>query len=360
MSEIHTRAGVSAMAPYTPVEPPEVWAARLGVPLARLVKLDANENPYGPSPRARAALANLSNVYIYPDPNQRELRQALATYVQAPVEQILAGAGSDELIDLILRATLEPGDVVLDCPPTFGMYRFCTAVCGGRIVNVPRRADFSLDVAAIEQAARETQARVLFVTSPNNPDGSLTPPEDIARLVRLPLLVVVDEAYIEFADRPSLIGSGLEAENLIVLRTFSKWAGLAGIRLGYGVFPLALMEHLWKIKQPYNVNVAAAAMGIASLQDVEHLRGNVARLVDERERLQRELARVPFLRPYPSQSNFILSRVVGRDARDLWQTMRQRGILLRYFEQPAVRDCIRISAGTPEQGDRVLEELRAI
>ena len=354
---LRIRPDVAAMDPYVPVEPPEVWAARLGLAPERLVKLDANENPYGPSPRARQALAELANGHIYPDPTQRTLRQALAEHLGLDAERILVGHGSDELIDVTLRLLLERGDVVLDCPPTFGMYRFCTAVSGGRVCTVPRRPDFSLDVPAIEAAAQDQRVKALFVTSPNNPDGSLTPPEAIERLLRLPILVVVDEAYIEFSGAESLMARPKPADNLAVLRTFSKWAGLAGLRVGYGLFPADIIQQLWKIKQPYNVNVAGAAAALASLEDVPYLQANVAQLVAQRERLQVELARFPFLHPCPSRANFVLCRVSELPARQVWEALRRRGVLVRYFEQPGLDDCIRVSSGTPKQVDALLAAL---
>jgi histidinol-phosphate aminotransferase len=356
------RPDLEAMAPYVPVEPPEIWAARLGLPAERLVKLDANENPYGPSPRARRALAELANGHIYPDPTQHALRQALARHLGLDAGRILVGHGADELIDLVLRLVLQPGDAILDCPPTFGMYRFCAAVSAGHVRAVPRRADFALDVPAIVAAAQDGRARALFVTSPNNPDGSPTPPEVIERLLELPLLLVVDEAYVEFSGRPSLMARrDLDrAGNLVVLRTFSKWAGLAGLRVGYGLFPPALISHLWKIKPPYNVNVAGAAAALASLEDAALLQANVARLIVERERLQVELAQFPFLHPYPSRANFVLCRVSRLSARQVWEALRRRGVLVRYFEQPGLEDCIRVSSGTPQQVDALLSALREI
>ena len=350
------RAHVASMAGYVPVEPPEVWAERLGIGCERLIKLDANENPYGPSPRARQALAGLTSAHVDPDPAQRALRQALGAHLGLDPERLVVGSGSDELIDLILRLVLEPGDAVIDCPPTFGMYRFCTAVAGGCVRAVPRRADFSLDLEAIA-AARDPRVKAIFVTSPNNPDGSLTPPEAIRALLALGPLVVVDEAYIEFSGQQSLMSGGAEAGNLVVLRTFSKWAGLAGLRVGYGLFPPGIVQHLWKIKPPYNVNVAAAAAALASLEDLAHLQANVARLIAQRERLERELAHIPFLQPYPSAANFVLCRVRGRPARGLWEGLRRRGILVRYFDQPGLEDCIRVSSGTPEQVDALLRAL---
>lgn len=354
------RPDVASMPAYAPVEPPEVWAERLGMAPERLVKLDANENPYGPSPRARRALAGLAGAHIYPDPSQRALRAALAGWLGVDAERLLVGHGSDELIDLTLRLLLGPGDAIIDCPPTFGMYRFSAAVCGGQVRAVPRRADFALDVEGIEAAAQDGRVKAVFIASPNNPDGSVAPPEVIERLLRLPLVVVVDEAYIEFSGLPSLMAWGGRYDNLVVLRTFSKWAGLAGLRVGYGLFPPALIAHLWKIKPPYNVNVAGAVAALASLEDLDHLQANVARLIAQRERLQSELARFSFLRPYPSRANFVLCRVSGLSARQVRDALRRRGVLVRYFEQPGLTDCIRISSGTPEQVDALLAALRRI
>jgi histidinol-phosphate aminotransferase len=355
------RPEIADLEPYTPILPLEVLAARLNLPIERLVKLDANENPYGPSPRALEALVREPFLHIYPDPGHTRLRAALGAYTGQPVERILCGAGADELIDLILRLCLTPGAAVIDCQPTFGMYSFDTGVCGGRVVDVPRRADFSLDLEGIEQAARASHARVLFLTSPNNPTGNLLPPEHLERLLRLPLLVVVDEAYVEFAGVDQGFGAWVgRYENLAVLRTFSKWAGLAGLRVGYGLLPEWLTEQLWKIKQPYNVSVAGQVAAIASLEDRAYLMNNVARIVAERERLLPLLAAVPYLRPLPSAANFILCRVEGRSAREVKLALEQQGILVRYYHTPLLRDYIRVSIGTPEQSAILLEALRAL
>jgi histidinol-phosphate aminotransferase len=330
------RPELVTMQPYTPIHPFEVVSERLGRAPEQIVKLDANENPYGPSPRAVAAMAGYPWLHIYPDPQSSELRAALAEYTGVPAERILAGHGADELIDLLGRLLLAPGDAMIDCPPTFGMYPFCAAVNGACLISVPRRADFSIDVDAIERVAAPEPAggyddfgwleavtvecregsrygedaystrgyprpKLLFLCSPNNPDGSLLPAADLERLLRLPLVVAVDEAYIEFA-RPgaSYIDWVADHANLVVLRTFSKWAGLGGLRVGYGVFPPAIIEQLWKIKQPYNVNVAGSRAAIASLADRGYLLDNVAQIVAERERLYDELARFDFLQPVPA------------------------------------------------------------
>ena len=279
------RPDLLAMEGYEPIEPTDVLAEALGIPPERVVKLDGNENPYGPSPRALAALADARSYHIYPDPEQRKVRRALAAYLGVDEELLVAGSGSDELIDLVLRATLSPGEGVIDCPPTFGMYSFSTSVCGGRVIAVPRREDFSLDLPGIEEAAGRG-AKVIFVASPNNPTGNTVSPREVEALLDLGLLVVVDEAYVEFGGE-SLVSRVPEQERLVILRTFSKWAGLAGLRAGYGVFPPALASLLLRIKPPYNLNVAAQVAVLASLEDVDLLRERVASLVRERERLYR-------------------------------------------------------------------------
>ena len=369
------------MEPYAPIVPFEVLSARLGRAPENIIKLDANENPYGPSPRVREALAALPFPHIYPDPESAALRAALARDTGLPAENLLAGAGADELIDLIMRLFLRPGDVVIDCPPTFGMYPFDAAVNGGRVVRVPRRPDFSLDVDAIIatfDAPRTTNAgirdpqytagntetsayapKLLFLTSPNNPDGSVIADGDLRRLLALPVAVVLDEAYVEFHGR-SRLDWVLEHDNLMVLRTFSKRAGLAGLRVGYGAFPSALMPHLWKIKQPYNVSVAATAAAIAALEDAGYMADVVARLTAERDRLSQCLAAIAYLQPYPSRANFILCRVVGRDARQIKLALEQQGILVRYFNKPGLTDCIRISVGKPEHTDALINALKAL
>ncbi len=355
------RPDIAAMEAYTPVLPFEVLSRQLGRPPEDIVKLDANENPYGPSPRVLEALMSFRWYHIYPDPQQEALRQALAAYVGVPAALILPGHGADELIDYLCRLFLQPGDRVIDCPPTFGMYGFDTRLSGGHVLEVWRREDFSLDVEGIAEAVARARPKLLFLTSPNNPDGSLIPPDVLRRLLALPVVVVVDEAYIEFAGLEHSVATWVpQTPNLVVLRTFSKWAGLAGLRLGYGIFPASLMAQLWKFKQPYNVNVAATVAGLASLADVACLQERVARLIAERERLIAELSRFPGLQPLPSRANFVLCRVAGRSAADLHRRLRERGVLVRYYDKPGLRNCIRVSAGRPQDTDRFLTALAAI
>ncbi|HEX9922239.1 MAG TPA: histidinol-phosphate transaminase, partial [Anaerolineae bacterium] len=308
------------MKPYTPIVPFEVLSKQLGRRPDDIIKLDANENPYGPSPLVAQALAEAPYLHIYPDPESRVLRAALAEYTGLEAGYLLVGHGADELIDLIMRLFLEPGDAIINCPPTFGMYGFDAAVNETRVIDIWRRPDFSVDIGGIEAAfasrsgqtiksnsnpVAQAQPKLIFVTSPNNPDGSSLSDQELERLLALPAVVVLDEAYVEFSGG-SRIQWVKDYPNLIVLRTFSKWAGLAGLRVGYGAFPPEIIEHLWKIKQPYNVNVAGQVAAQVSLTDQDRLLANVARLVEQRDELYAGLTQIDWLEPYPSQANFIL------------------------------------------------------
>src|SRR5687768_3227359 len=359
-----TRAHLESLPPYIPIEPFEVLSARIGREPAQIVKLDANENPYGPLPVVREALGKLDFPHIYPDPESRALRKSLSKFTGIGEEYLLAGAGADELIDLLMRVLLEPGDCILSCPPTFGMYSFDAELNAARCIEVPRNADFSLDMESIRAAVNTYHPKLFFITSPNNPDGSVLDAETIDALLELPTLIVLDEAYIEFAD--DKLGAGLSRirevpsrENLVVLRTFSKWAGLAGLRVGYGAFPQWLMPTLWKSKQPYNVNVAASVAAQVSIAHADELAVILALLQSERQRLLSALQEIPYLQPHPTRSNFILCRVVERDALELKTRLAQEhGILVRYFNKPGLRDHIRISIGRPEDTDRLIQALK--
>jgi len=361
-----TRAHLETLPSYTPIEPFEVLSARIGRAPAQIVKLDANENPYGPLPIVREALGKLDFPHIYPDPESRALRSSLEKFIGVPAENLLAGSGADELIDLLMRVILEPNDCILSCPPTFGMYSFDAELNAARCIEVPRNVDFSLDMDTIRKAVEIHHPKMFFITSPNNPDGSIIDSRIMDELFSLPTLVVLDEAYIEFAG--DNLGSNLsrirevpERENLVVLRTFSKWAGLAGLRIGYGAFPLWLMPTLWKSKQPYNVNVAASVAAQVSLQYTEELAEVVERLRNERARMFAALQTIRYLKPYPTRSNFILCQVVGRDAAELkMQLAQEYGIFIRYFNKPGLRDHIRISVGRAEDTDRLVEALKSL
>lgn len=363
---MRVRAHLELLPPYTPIEPFEVLSARLGRAPSQIVKLDANENPYGPLPVVRDALSKLDFPHIYPDPESRALRKALARFTGVGEEYLLTGSGADELIDLLMRVFLEPGDCILSCPPTFGMYSFDAELNAARCIEVPRNADFSLDVEAIRKAVETYRPKLFFIASPNNPDGSVIPSDMLDELLSLPTFVVLDEAYIEFAGEN--LGAGLSRirqvpsrENLVVLRTFSKWAGLAGLRIGYGAFPLWVMHTLWKSKQPYNVNVAASVAAQVSLEHTHELAKIVRLLKQERARLYAALQEIPYLIPYPTQSNFILCQVIGRNAAELKSRLAQEhGVFIRYFNKPGLRDHIQISVGRPEDTDALVEALSGL
>jgi histidinol-phosphate aminotransferase len=353
------RRHIQEMPPYQPILPYEALSTELGLPAGELVKLDGNENPYGACPGVAAALARMQNLHIYPDPECRRIRRRLAEHHHIAEESIVVSAGADELIDLILRVTVEPDEGVINCPPTFGMYAFDGLLNRAQLVNVPRKPDFSVDVEGIEQAVARQPAKVLFLANPNNPDGSMAATGQIERLLHLPLLVVVDEAYIHFSEPgASMLEQAQRYPNLVVLRTFSKWAGLAGLRIGYGVFPRELAAAMMKAKQPYNVSAAAEQAALASMDALDVLEDRCRRILDQRGKLYSELESLPWLQPYPSQANFVLYRVWGRPAGEVSQALRRRGILVRYFDKPGLQDCIRISIGTPEQMRRLVNALK--
>lgn len=344
------------LSPYQPILPFEVLSTRLGRKPEDIIKLDANENPYGPPPEVFEALASMKFPYIYPDPETRTLRAALAEDSGLELEYILAGCGADELIDLIMRCVLDPGDKIVDCPPTFTMYEFDAAVNGALVIKVPRKSDFSLDVELITEVVKQEKPKCIFLTSPNNPDGSVISDDVLLKILGLPILVVLDEAYVEFSGLQSKMQWVKKHENLIVLRTFSKRAGLAGLRVGYGAFPLSIIEYLWRAKQPYNVSVAAEVSACAALKNREYLETVQVALVEERKRLFKLLKELPFLEPYPSFSNFILCKVTsGMDAKKLKEDLAKMGVMIRHYNNKELKGYVRVSVGKPEQTDALME-----
>jgi histidinol-phosphate aminotransferase len=326
----------------------------------RLFRLDANENPFGPSPRVAEALARFDGYGLYPD--YRALTEAVAEYAGTQPETIVLGNGGDEIIDLAVRLFVAPGEGTIVCPPAFGMYTVSTQAHRGRVLSVPRGDDFSLDVEGIEAllgaGAPGVRPKLLFVTSPGNPDGGAVPVETISRLLQLPLAVVVDEAYIEFGGEsavPLLAGH----PNLIVLRTFSKWAGMAGLRLGYAAAAPEVTTAMHRLRPPYNVNAAAVVAALAAMDDLPQIKATIDCLVAERERLQAALAALPGLQPLPSQANFLFCRLTGRSGRELADALAREGILVRSFSDPGLADAVRITVGRPDQNDALLAALQS-
>jgi len=355
------RPHIRQMPPYEPILPFDVLSEELGIPVEELVKLDANENPFGPLPEVKEALTGLDTLHIYPDPESRLIRRMLAVHHQIPENQIVMGAGADELIDLVMRIVIDPGDRILNCPPTFGMYAFDGGLNQAEVITVPRKPDFSLDMEGIRRAVEQFSPKLLFIASPNNPDGGVLPEAIFQQLVELPLLLVVDEAYIQFSELGQAylqkVGSH---ENLIILRTFSKWAGLAGLRIGYGIFPQEIVAMLMKAKQPYNVSAAAEHAAVVTMQHIAKADERIEKIVSSRKDLYTMLENFSWLAPYPSQANFILCRVIGQSALEVKNFLRQRGILIRYFNKPGLDDHIRISVGTQEQNEKLFAALKGI
>jgi histidinol-phosphate aminotransferase len=323
-----------------------------------VLKLDANENVYGPSPKVKAALASLNDAHIYPDSCQTELRKALAVYTGVSAEHIVAGSGSDQLIDLLTRLFVATGDEVLTSTPTFAMYKFFTELVGGKFVAVSRDDEYNLIPEKLIKAISK-KTKLIFIAMPNNPTGTQIPVEAVKKIIDTGVPVVVDEAYYEFTGQ-TLAPELDNYPNLMILRTFSKWAGLAGLRVGYGLFPMAVAEKLDAIKDPYCVNAAAVTAARESLKDVDYLMGNVKLMTSERDRLFAALSSIKYLKPYPSAANFILCKVKAKIALQIQVVLERRGILVRYFNSPQMENCLRFSIGRPEDTDRLIAELRRI
>jgi histidinol-phosphate aminotransferase len=352
------KPGLVGFKGYSARESAEALEGELAVPVEGIIKLDANENPYGCSPKVNRALGACPDLNIYPDAAQTELKRLLAGYTGAEAERIVAGSGSGDLIDLLLRLLVEPGDEVIACVPAFSMFRFSTRMYGGSLVEAPRDGNFRVTVSAVKRAVSK-KTKLVLLDNPNNPSGSLTPRPDIVEIAKMGLPLLVDEAYVEFAGETALPLVG-QYQNLMVLRTFSKWAGLAGLRVGYGIFPPEIAAYLMTVKLPYNVNAAAVVAVRESLGDIDYLMANVRAIVAERERLFSELKKLRLLTPYPSQANFILCSVRDGRAAELWQRLKSRGIMVRYFDTPLLRNSIRISVGKPEHTDALIRALRDI
>ncbi len=343
---------------YEPVQPLEDLARAAGLAPTDLLKLDANENPFGPLPVVPEMLARLPGYERYPDPVQGRLRQAIADYVEVPSDRIVAGAGSDELIDLCFRCLVSPGQSIISCPPTFGMYRFSAGLAGIPIVEVARREDWRVDAEAV-QAAITPATALIVLASPNNPTGNALDKTELAALLATGVPLLVDEAYAEFAGR-SLVNELRRHPQLILLRTFSKWAGLAGLRVGFGIFPEPVARLLLKAKPPYNVNVAGEVAVIASLQRRAVLDERVRKIVETRAILMERLRALPWLEPYPSDANFVLCRVRDGDGRVLKEALAKRGVFVRYFDLPQLRDCVRLSIPRPDQVATLIERLEIV
>jgi histidinol-phosphate aminotransferase len=324
-------------------------------PGRRVIKLNTNENPYPPSPRVLAALNRAvdERLRLYPDPEAHGLRTRAAAVYGVPVDHVLAGNGSDECLALLVRAIVDPGDRVAFPIPTYSLYDTLVAVQGGSAVHVPWPRDFALPTALVE-----ARARLTFLCNPNSPSGTLLPTavvEDLAR--RIQGVLVVDEAYVDFADE-SAMPLVTRHPNVVVLRTFSKSFSLAGLRIGLAFANPELLAGLRTVKDSYNLDRLALVAAEAALDDLDHMRANVARVRTTRARLARALADLGF-EVLPSAANFVLARWPDADLAPLARALAERDILVRHFPTPEVRDALRITVGTDEEVDELLSSLRA-
>jgi histidinol-phosphate aminotransferase len=326
---------------YTPGEQPQD---------RRYVKLNTNENPYPPSPRVLEAVRACATeeLRLYPDPMAEALRQRAARLYGFEPEQVLAGNGSDDLLAMIVRACVGPGDRVVYPHPTYSLYDTLVAIGGGDAVHLPFGPDFALPAGLAE-----ANGRVTFVCSPNSPSGTLVAAsrlEELSRKVRG--LLVIDEAYVDFADESALV-LARERENVVVLRTFSKSFSLAGLRVGLVFGAREVIAELVKVKDSYNLNRISIAAATAALDDYEWMQTNVQKVRATRARLCAALQNLGY-EVLPSQANFILARRRGHDLRPVYQDLKKRGILVRYFATPELRDAVRITVGTDHEVDALL------
>jgi len=341
----HLRPDIRAMHGYTP-----------GEQVVDCVKLNTNECAWPPSPRVHEVLRTLGDDRLrkYPDPRARRLREvAAATYGVMP-QQVLAGNGSDDCLTIIYRSILAPGDRVA-CPwPTYGLYDDLSAIQGSSIEHVDWAREWALPAVLPRLGAK-----LVLLANPNNPSGTVVPVPELRRLAdALDGILVVDEAYVDFCPGGSILPFLDQHPNLIVLRTFSKSYSLAGARLGLLFAAAPLVEVFMKVKDSYNISALDQAVGTAALEDQEHHRELVRRTLMERTRLERELAALGWSWP-PSGANFLLCEV-GPKAAEVYRGLKERGLLVRWWDRPGLDSKLRITVGTPEQTDLLLKHLREL
>ena len=347
---------------YQPGRPIEEVARELGLPAAQIIKLASNENPLGPSPAALAAMQHvLANINLYPDGNAFYLKHKLADKLNIQPANLILGNGSNEIIEFVGHALMQPGVDVVVSQYCFAVYPLVTKLFGANLITVPAR-HYGHDLPAMLKAITP-QTRVVFVANPNNPTGTVVPKKelaDFANQIPANILLVIDEAYIEFLDDPADFISEIrrgQKPNLLLMRTFSKIFGLAGLRLGYGIATPELIASLEKVRQPFNINSIAQAGALAALDDAEHMRrtrdNNTQGL-----RFYADAFQKLGLESIPSAGNFILVRV-GEGQR-VFEAMQKLGVIVRPMGGYQLPDWIRISVGTPAENERCVKALNEI
>ncbi|HUF60876.1 MAG TPA: histidinol-phosphate transaminase [Verrucomicrobiales bacterium] len=343
---------------YEPGRPIEEVARELGLDPAGIIKLASNENPLGPSPRAVAAMrAALSQAHLYPDGGGYYLRGAIAEQLGMERQNVILGNGSNEIIEFIGHAFLQPGSEVIAAKHAFVVYKLMATLFAARTVEVDDPG-FAHDLDAMLEAITP-QTREIFIANPNNPTGTLVGEDAIARFMdRVPdhVIVVFDEAYHEFlADPPDTLRYVREGRNVVILRTFSKIQGLAGLRIGYGIAPAPLIQVLQKTRQPFNANAVAQAGALAGIRDEKH-RQRTRELTWKGLRFLESAFSAMDLEYVPSRANFVLVRVGDGDA--VFRALLEKGIIVRAMRGYKLPEWIRVTVGLPEHNRRFVESLR--
>jgi histidinol-phosphate aminotransferase len=345
---------------YEPGKPIEDVARELGLAPDAIVKLASNENPLGPSPKALAAMRDaLERSHFYPDGGGYYLREAIAKKTGLDRANVILGCGSNEIIEFIGKAFLDPGDDIIAARHAFVVYKLMATLFGARTIEVPDPG-FAHDLDAM-LAAITPRTKEIFIANPNNPTGTLLSQAEIDRfMARVPehIVVIFDEAYYEFLENPpDTLKFVREGRNVVVLRTFSKIQGLANLRVGYGLARADLIDVLQKTRQPFNVNGIAQAGALAGLLDDEHQRKTRELTIKGRDFLQKEFAAMG-LEFVPSFANFVLVKV--GDGRAVFQALMKKGIIVRDMNAYGLPGWIRVSVGTMEQNERFLAGLRGL
>ena len=330
-----------------------------------MLKLDAMENPYalpeGLKKQWAAVLAGPA-VNRYPDPRAPEVGKRLREVMNiGPDMDVLLGNGSDELIQMIMLAITSPERVVMAPEPGFVMFSMLARITGMKYQGIALQSDFSLDLESALYALRKNKPAVLFLAQPNNPTGNLFPVEHVRALVETaPGLVVIDEAYTPFCDSDYL-PLAREFDNVLIMRTFSK-VGFAGLRLGFLIGRPAWLEQFDKVRLPYNINSLTQAGAAFALENFEDFQAQAARIRADREELAHALQETPGLDVFPSEANFVLVRTFDMDAPHVYAELVKRGVLIKCLDaaHPLLRNCLRITVGTPEENSRCVAALREI
>jgi len=346
---------------YQPGRPIEEVARELNLPAASIIKVASNENPFGPSPLAITAMQKaISGVNLYPDGNAFYLKQKLATKLGVEPANLILGNGSNEIIEFVAHALLAPGDDIVVSQYCFAIYPIVAKMFGANVISVAAK-NYGQDLPAMLRAITP-KTKIVFVANPNNPTGTLAPREEVIQFVNdVPddVLLVMDEAYIEFLDDAvdliSLIRLGAR-KNLILMRTFSKIYGLAGLRIGYGIGNSEFISALEKIRQPFNANLLAQVAALAALDDDEHVRKTRTNNFDGLQFFENAFRRELTLEFVPSHANFILVRV--GDGQRVFNEMQKLGVIVRPMAGYQLPEWIRISIGTPQENQRCLDALK--